>query len=474
MNPHLKSVSLLLLGFTAGTGAGMLMPSLRPQAGAELRPQGGTGLAAEPNCSPSLASGASLNPQAAGIPKGHDLSGLSPQDARKVLDGMSDPEARKAAIRHCLSGMPREKWKAWLEGSLGSTKKQPHKVDFSGMANRYTMLTEMFGSIAAVDPVGFMAAQNSEGQINTDAEHEMRVFVMMHWAEHDPKPAKAWLYQELSGKRPAPGLEDAVEFVAGVLMRRQEAGVMEWAATLPETERAKATTAILSEIASKDPREAAKQLDKLKDMPGLNPGNLAQEIVRNWAGENRPEALEWAAVQTGAMQKKGIAVALGDWPARDFDAALKAVQDLPTQAVPVALSVMLQNSAPAKASQLAGLVEQLPESPERAEATAQVMSKWTSQNPEVASAWMQRQPAGEIRDAAISSFVRWADVRDPEAALLWAGSMFDPAKRLSAVDHIIGQLNDKAPAAVQPWLQTNTTLTASEREHIQARLERSR
>ena len=123
------------------------------------------------------------------------------------------------------------------------------------------------------------------------------------------------------------------------------------------------------------------------------------------------------------------------------------------------------------------LVEQQPESPERAEATAQVMSKWTNHNPEGASAWMKRQPVGQVRDAAISSFVQWANFHDPEAALLWAGTISDSAKRMNAVTHTINtlqQLRGEASASVRPWLESNTTLTESEREEILQKLDRPR
>ncbi len=87
---------------------------------------------------------------------------------------------------------------------------------------------------------------------------------------------------------------------------------------------------------------------------------------------------------------------------------------------------------------------------------------------------MQRQPAGQVRDSAITSFVRWADVRDPEAALLWAGSMSDDGKRMEAIGHIIQQLNDQASAAVQPWLDNNTTLNEAERTQILQKMNRRR
>ena len=83
---------------------------------------------------------------------------------------------------------------------------------------------------------------------------------------------------------------------------------------------------------------------------------------------------------------------------------------------------------------------------------------------------MQRQPPGEVLDSAVTRVVRWADVRDPEAALLWAGSMSDAGKRMEALEHIIGQLGDKAPATVQPWLESNRTLTEAERAQLTGKL----
>jgi hypothetical protein len=174
------------------------------------------------------------------------------------------------------------------------------------------------------------------------------------------------------------------------------------------------------------------------------------------------------------MRKNALKGVLDDWAAKDFEAALGAVRTLPPEASATGLITLIGKAPPERAGDLAALVEQQPAGPAREEASAAIMAAWTHQNPEAASLWMQHQPEGDIRDSAIASFVRWADVRDPEAALLWAGSMSDAGKRMDAIGHIIQQLNSRAPAAVQPWLESNTTLTETERTQILQKMNQPR
>lgn len=482
--PTLRSAVVLPLVFVAGLGAGRYgWPTA--DGGSD-----GSKISGQPGTAPVEVSGSGLlNSGSAGSRSGNtaqktaaapvpDFKGLSPAEIKARLEAITDPAVRAAALRQCLAAIPRDEWSGWIESFFGKEQRKPAKIDFRAQANRYGWLDDLFTAITAVDPVGFMDAQNSEGQRNNDSEAEKRVLVMAKWAETNPEAAKSYLVAQLATNRPAPGLSDSVREMAAVLSRNgNAAGVIDWATTLPDKERAAATSAALGELATRDPKAAAQLLVKLKDLPELNArtlrlntGNLAEEITSNLARTAPDEALAWAAAQTGAMREKGLHGALKDWAARDFDAALAAVRGLNTEAQTTGLSVILDKTQPARLSEMAGLIENQPDNPERAAASARVMSAWTQHSPEQASAWMARQPAGEIRDSAISAFVRWADVRDPEAGLLWAGSMSDPAKRMDAITHIIQQLGPKAPAAVQPWLNTTPALTETERAQVLEKL----
>lgn len=413
------------------------------------------------------------------------LSGLTPQEARKVLDGIKDPELRKAAIRQCLAGMPREKWNEWIQGSMAGENPNVHKADISGMAKRYTLMNELLGSAAAVDPVGFMAVQNSKGERNNDSESETRLLVMMQWAEHDPAAAKAFLTEQLARKKAAPGLEDSVRYMAEILIRGGDPDILRWAETLPSESAIVVTSAAISGLARKNPKAAAELLMESKEKWAAmdtssnrrwNAGNLAEDITGSWAKTDPAAALAWAVEQTGAVREKAMSGALKDMASKNFDTALEAVRKLPAEAGAAAegLRVIMGRAPAERLGEMALMVERQPESATRAAASANLMASWTEKNPEEASAWMARQPEGEVRDSAISAFVRWADVRDPEAALLWAGSMTDSAKRMEAVEHIIGQLHDKAPAAVQPWLDSNPQLTETERSRILEKMKQPR
>lgn len=479
-----RSIFILPLVFIAGMGTGHYW--LSPLSG-NISPAGASAPSSEIPGKPDGPGGSRKAGEGRNSPTGPasipNLAGISAAEVKTRLDAISDPEVRSAALRQCLAAMPRSEWGGWMKKFFEKEERKPEKIDFRAQANRYGWLDDLFTAITAVDPVGFMAAQDSKGQRNNDAESEARLLVMVKWAETNPEAAKTFLSAQLASGAAAPGLSDSVRNVAKVLAKNgHAAAVIEWAAAFPDRERAAATSAALGQMADDDPRAAAEWLGKLKDLPELNTsnlrlnaGNLAAEVAASLARTAPSEALAWAAEQTGAMREKGLDGALKDWAARDFDSALTAVRSLNGEARTTGLSVLLGQAQPERLSEVAGLIETQPDTPERIAASAQVMSAWTRHSPEQASEWMARQPPGEIRDSAITAFVRWADVRDPEAGLLWAGSMSDPSKRMDAITHIIQQLGPKAPEAVQPWLLNNgQSLSEAERGQVLEKLKQPR
>ena len=405
------------------------------------------------------------------------LVGLDLREMRRRLDAMTDSAARQQAIREVLATMPVTAWQEWLLDLGNADRRSPSKGDIPGMARRYNFANDVFGAVASLDPAGFMATLNSEGQRNNDGESEGRMFVVMKWMEVAPDAAKAFLTKELASGKPAPGLADSARYAAAVLSRMEDPSTLDWAATLPEEQRGQVISATLRELAQNDPAEAASKfsgsIDRIgPDSSRVSASRLAGEIANEWARTDPAAALAWATGLPGDSQKKAVENAMSGWAEKDVDAALTALSTLPPSVHAAALPALISKAPPARIADLATRLEGLPVSPGRIEASERLMDRWSGQNPEEASAWMGRQPEGDVRDAAISRFIRWADVREPDAALLWAGSMSDPRKRLETILHVVQQLGQKAPQFVTPWLEKETRLSTEDRSNVLSRLPR--
>ena len=73
-------------------------------------------------------------------------------------------------------------------------------------------------------------------------------------------------------------------------------------------------------------------------------------------------------------------------------------------------------------------------------ATESAVGAWASQDAYAASEWLTAQPAGPVREAAVSALVGYLMQTTPDDALPWALSIADPQKRQEAQINIIGNV----------------------------------
>jgi hypothetical protein len=105
---------------------------------------------------------------------------------------------------------------------------------------------------------------------------------------------------------------------------------------------------------------------------------------------------------------------------------------------------------PAEAIRLAA---QLPPGEAQRKLIAEAGERWGRLDPPAASEWLRQQPAGLLRDAFTSEFVRGTFASDPAAALTWAASIEDGILREQRLPELFARWKLRNAAAAAEWLQ---------------------
>jgi hypothetical protein len=84
-----------------------------------------------------------------------------------------------------------------------------------------------------------------------------------------------------------------------------------------------------------------------------------------------------------------------------------------------------------------------------------VVNNWASKDTESAAAWLERQPAGASKDAALGSLARKISQEDPEAALTWVAGISDEKQRLSQTENVARDWIRQAPTAARQWISAS-------------------
>lgn len=196
---------------------------------------------------------------------------------------------------------------------------------------------------------------------------EMRERFIRRWAGEKPSVAAAWAAQQ-----PAPALrQEALNQVALAWAERDVAQALEWAAQLPADE---AQAAILNslgyEVARTEPVSALALAVTLPPESGRD--DLMVHAVSQWASTDALAATEWAcAIPEIALRERVLA------------AIATAAAD---QSPEAAVVLTTQTLWPGKYQN---------------QAVIAIVQRWSQQDPQGASLWVQQFPAGEVQNTAV-------------------------------------------------------------------------
>lgn len=162
-------------------------------------------------------------------------------------------------------------------------------------------------------------------------------------------------------------------------------GAIEWTAGMKDDdERTIAASEIVSKVAQGDPARAIGISDQFAF--GRKDGTV-EHMMQVWAATNLQESLSWAEGQPPGPQRDQLIA-------------------------PVA--AMQAETAPADAAST--VLTQIGAGPVQDDAVARVVRRWSTQDPDAASAWVEGLPKGHIRDVAQAAAEQAARLRAIAAA----------------------------------------------------------
>lgn len=206
------------------------------------------------------------------------------------------------------------------------------------------------------------AAMQSEFPANQDRINSW----LAEWTQHDPAAAGRFASSLSAGAWRKMTLRQ----VAQVWTAQDAAGAERWAARLPdEDERASMMAAVCFQVAQSDARSAV----EIAERHGLETvqGEVRENLVQQWSEQDATGAAAWISEQpAGEGRDKMVG----------------------------RLAYVQSQTEPAAAANL--VVEQMPTGPIQDEAVISVLHQWALRDPVAAADWVNRFPAGALRDRA--------------------------------------------------------------------------
>jgi hypothetical protein len=255
---------------------------------------------------------------------------------------------------------------------------------------------------------------------------------------------------------------------------------------------------IASEWAKTDPQAALAWAQSLK---GRDKDQAMTSVVRELASTDPQKAVAMAATMDGEAQEDAYASIATQWGAKDFDAAEAWVKSLPASLQEDALARAigsLANSDPVLASKK---VDSMESGDAKERAITRTVDAWSRENPAQAAAWLikqgddvdddavrglvrnwatqddkgvlafiQQQPAGDLRDEATQSYI-WSNRSDNyQNVLSLAESIEDNNQRQRAIAVSAERWMQTDPDAAKAYIQQSPYLS----DQAKRRLEQGR
>jgi hypothetical protein len=274
-------------------------------------------------------------------------------------------------------------------------------------------------------------------------------------AAADPKRAMA-LAQSLPDDRYAK--EVLIRKAMETWVLQDQAGALDYAQNLPAgPEHNLVLEAALRSLAMKDPKTAT-------SLVGLLPPGQAQtdvmSSIANGLAQTDPQAGLTFALQNLTVQghlnifMNNMA---SEWARKDLEAAKNWWQNVPEgpsrdSFIEGLMSTMLEGSTADAAAFISGL----PPGNDQSRATASLMLRWASEDPEAAAKWATSLTDEKSRVGAYQNLIMgWAFV-DPTKASQWLADLPNDQNRQSLAQTFVSYIGMESPAVAAPWADSLT------------------
>jgi len=342
------------------------------------------------------------------------------------------------------------------------------KLEDLPMAERIMASFLLFGKWAETDPTAAMAYTQKMGITG----NFMRPTVLQAWASKDPEGAAKY-YSENSrqfammgmmGGGRGPGGGGGASTIASEWARQDPTAAFAWAGTLTGSEKGSAMSSVIGEIASSDPKKAA---GMVAGMDADSQGKAYDDIARKWGTQNFTEAEAWVRSLPADQQTAAMASAISGLSKDNPQLAAEKLAALPAgddrNSAVASLTQNWSRQDPAAAA--AWLLKQ--NDPAAASgAMREVMPNWVSQDPTAALSFVNAQPAGEVRDSAVSSYIMGNSKSAPSDLVTLAATITDENSRNRTVGMATMRWMQEDPTAAAAYVQSSDAFSADQKARV--------
>lgn len=343
---------------------------------------------------------------------------------------------------------------------------------FEGEAGKLEMLPRqqrmmagflLFSRWSEVDPLSAMTYTKTMGFTGMF----VRPAVMQGWASVDPENAARYFEDNPDkfggmGRGPMGG-DSGASTIAGEWARNDSEGAMSWAMSLEGGDRSSAIAAVLREMAATDPAAAA---EKAASLSGEDLGRAYRDIARQWGGQDWQSAQAWVKGLPADEQGRAMSAAIEGLAGQDVQAAAQALTAMPADqvdddAVRAISSAMGRDDPAAAAEWLAGL-----ETDETSGAMREVMMNWASTDSASALGFIQKQPEGQLRDTAASTYIFTNRSADPAESMSIAETISDDGSRSRMIGMTARRWMEEDETAAKAYIENSTVLDDEAKKRI--------
>ncbi|MDB4354100.1 hypothetical protein N9Z02_02235, partial [Akkermansiaceae bacterium] len=206
---------------------------------------------------------------------------------------------------------------------------------------------------------------------------------------------------------------------------------LDWSKSLDGREASRATTGALAEIAKSDPAKAASMVGDLDESARAR---AYASIAGEWAKQDWGSTESWIAGLPGDQQDEAMGSAIRSLAAEDTALAAQKTLAIAEGAARVnAIEEVSEQMAKDDASGAMDWVMTNGNTEAQKESVGDVMQSWVAQDRVAALGWINNQSEGEVRDAAVQSYVFNDRTGSPQENIALAESIGDERSRERAV-----------------------------------------
>lgn len=298
----------------------------------------------------------------------------------------------------------------------------------------------------------------TEAESLTDPQQKMTLLMALlgKWAESDGPAAMKYAEEHSSGM----GLmaQMAKASVAGTWAEKDPEAVWKWYKDLGEKDTGgvmggnMVLASLFANLAAKD-QDAA--FNRLQEIEGAGRAMALAGLLQSALFDPEKRDSLFTKINTlpdESERKQARQMMLGQWAMLAPEDAASWVKSQPAKdqgELRETMGGMLMMSDPQKGA--AFLIEGATEE-EKPKRYASVVGPWAHLDTNAAGKWLSAQPQGPHLDEARQSFVGAASEKDPESAMVWAGTITDETKRTAGITTAYNAWKKKDPAAADAAL----------------------